>query len=136
MREIPQELAQELAGAVSGYLNCEKCRALGIAHDGLRVVGDKLDALEQPPDPAEVAAKKIITRMARAGTDGNTPHTVMSAIIRQAYAERDETVKALSDYMKTQFHSAVRVNGTVELVPGFDADLLNKTLRKLFGWRK
>ena len=86
----------------------------------------KLDALEQAPDPAEVAARVI---WLECGTPSHHEARAASAI-RQAHAERDKAVRELSHQAASRWPHGHEDNRNCPLC------VANRRVRKLFRFDK
>lgn len=133
MKEIPQDLALEamevclqihesLTAPLSFRQSTKDDRKL---RDLSGEVCKALHALEQPRDPAEVAMEAIHKIYSDVGFPTPTKAKTVSKI-HQAYAERDEAVRELSDWLHNSGWIQGRLHG-----PEFLA-----RVRKLFGFDK
>ena len=128
--EIPRDLAHRLAD----WLRAGVTESLtGTWGERTQLVAE-LDALEQPPDPAEVAFSEL-RRLGLLSHNGEVPENSVPTI-RQAHAERDEAVKAfltIHKEVKMPFRTAHHQGSETTDCP---ACIAAARVRKLFGLDK
>ena len=127
---ISQDLARRTREQLRGEVATHNLPCPCSAHNLLA----KLDALEQPPDPAEVAVTQYFDCVdgnkvcPEDHCGGSRRHLVYH--IRQTHAERDEAVKELSDHIKKLFIG----ERDPSIYRGASTDIHNTRVRKLFGF--
>ena len=118
---IPQGLARDLAALTRNH--AEGVRMVATA----KLLVGELDALEQPADPAEVAAEQIVRHVThdyRGYMSIPIDPRVIIEINHQAYAEQEKAVRALSDRVADHrdCHGCDSPNARVRKLFDFDKD--------------